>query len=472
VETSKRVTDTRDYGIRADAGGAGGETGTLVSTFNAMLDVISAGDRALQYRIEFERVVERVSRRFIEADAETLDDVIGWSLEQAGALVCAGRSYLFRVAPDGRHFSNTHEWCAPGVRSGKDQLQSLSIEDYAFVFDSLTNERLFMVDDVEGLPDSLGTFQGLLKGQSVGSLINVPLNWGGKLQGFIGMDAIGQTGRWQRDDIDLLNIIAEVMAATLQRLQAQEALNQLNEELEKRVRSRTEELVLANQEMESFTYSVSHDLRSPLLVLDGFSQALLEDYGERLDDQGRTYLAYLREGSQELGDMIDALLSLSRSTRGELHCQSIDLSALATNCVADLRKSDPDRQVRVTIAEDLWGYGDLRLVRQVMVNLLDNAWKYTAPTPDARIEVGQETLAGRDMFFVSDNGVGFDIEHAERLFQPFQRMHREDEFPGTGIGLATVKRILLRHGGRVWTESAVGEGTTFYFNLGETKEQA
>ena len=168
--------------------------------------------------------------------------------------------------------------------------------------------------------------------------------------------------------------------------------------------------------------------------------------------------------------MIDALLQLSRSTRGELRREPIDLSAMAANCIQELCKTEPERQVQVIIAEGRQGYGDPKLVMRVLDNLLGNAWKYTGKTASARIEFGSENLEGRDMFFVRDNGAGFDVEYAEKLFQPFQRMHRPDEFPGTGIGLATVKRIVQRHGGRIWAESAVDQGATFYFSLGETEE--
>ncbi len=301
--------------------------------------------------------------------------------------------------------------------------------------------------------------------QGIRSLVNIPLSWDGSLRGFLGFDDIDAPGRWQRRDVDLLRMIGEMMAACMRRLEAQEALRQFNEELERRVKERTAELIVANQEMEAFTYTVSQDLRSPLLVLDGFSQALVEDHGEQLDAEARRYLDYLREGSRELGEMIDGLLLLSRSTRGEMRREQLDLSAMARNCIEDLHQSEPQRKVDVKITEDLHGYGDPRLIRSVIVNLVGNAWKYTSRAEQDPIEFGRSRDMGRDMFYVRDNGAGFEIEYAEKLFQPFQCMHRPDEFPGTGIGLAAVQRIIRRHGGKVWAEAAVGEGATFYFNL-------
>lgn len=422
---------------------------------------------ALQFRLEFERAAEEISRRFIESDREGLDGAIAWSLQRAGELVDASRVYLFLFSAGGLQVSNTHEWCAPGVSAEKDNLQNLDANKFQYLWDALETERVFIVEDVSKLPDSQAYLRDTLESEGINSMVNVPLLWGNRLQGFIGFDAVGQATQWLEHDLDLLCIIAEIMASTLQRQEAQDALRQLNEKLERRVEERTAELVVANQEMEAFTYSVSHDLRSPLLVLDGFSQALLEDYGDKLDGNGIKYLGYLQEGSRELGELIDGLLLLSRATRGGMQRRPLDLSAMFASAINDLQAAEPERSVDVKIKSDLKGFGDPRLMRSVMENLAGNAWKYTGRKSPAIIEFGMIREAGRDMFFVRDNGAGFDMEYAEKLFQPFQRMHRADEFPGTGIGLATVKRIVRRHGGTVWADAAVDKGAVFYFNLPE-----
>jgi PAS domain S-box-containing protein len=251
-----------------------------------------------------------------------------------------------------------------------------------------------------------------------------------------------------------------------ERKRAEADILQLNQDLEARVIERTRELELANREMEAFTYSVSHDLRAPLRAIDGFSSALLEDYADRLDEEGKVYLRYLREGSHEMSDLIDGLLNLSRSTRGELAIERVDLSAMADTIVNELRKAENDRQVSVRIAPGVEAVADRRLLRVVMENLIGNAWKYTSRNSDGRIEFSCETKQDETVYLVRDNGAGFDMAYSGKLFLPFQRLHKTTEFPGIGIGLATVERIIHRHDGRIWAEGAVGAGATFYFTLG------
>ena len=234
---------------------------------------------------------------------------------------------------------------------------------------------------------------------------------------------------------------------------------------EEQLRHYAAQLEAANKELEAFAYSVSHDLRAPLRSLDGFSQALLEDYHARLDDTGRDFLQRVRAASQRMGTLIDDLLGLSRVTRGQLQVAAVDLSALAAAVAADLAKSDPARDVRFAIAPDLVARADAGLVRIVLQNLLGNAWKFTGKRSPAHVEVGVTAHNGRRAFFVRDDGAGFDMTYAAKLFGAFQRLHASDEFPGSGIGLATVQRIIHRHGGEVWAEGTPGRGATFYFTL-------
>ncbi len=235
---------------------------------------------------------------------------------------------------------------------------------------------------------------------------------------------------------------------------------------ERLLKQRSEELTAANRELEAFSYSVSHDLRAPLRAIDGFSQALLEDYGGHLDATGLDYLRRVRAAAQRMAVLIDDLLQLARVTRSPLQPAPVDLTRMAAEVLATLQEQQPERKVEVTIQPGLTAWGDPGLLRTVLENLLGNAWKYTGRTAEARIVIGSERMDGETVFHVRDNGAGFDMRYADKLFGAFQRLHHPSEFEGTGIGLATVQRIIHRHGGRVWAQSMPGEGATFLFTLG------
>ncbi len=244
---------------------------------------------------------------------------------------------------------------------------------------------------------------------------------------------------------------------------AQEELRRYRSRLEMLVEERTTALTAINRELEAFSYSVSHDLRAPLLAFDGMSKTMLEEYGDRLDKRAKDNLKRMRGASQRMTSVFDGLQTLFRLTSGEVHRERLDVTALAKDIVAETRASVPQREVKVAIAPGMTASGDMRLVRILLANLLSNAWKFTSGKPSPRIDVGTEMVDGESRIFVRDNGVGFDMIYAHRLFGAFQRLHSQSEFPGAGIGLATARRIVNRHGGRIWAEGAAGEGATFYF---------
>jgi signal transduction histidine kinase len=257
---------------------------------------------------------------------------------------------------------------------------------------------------------------------------------------------------------------ADLQREITERRQAEQEVERQTNEL---TRSNAE-LAIANTELESFSYSVSHDLRAPLRTIDGFSHALLEDCADRLDDAGKAHLTRIRAATQRMGLLIDDLLNLSRVSRTAMQTQSLDVSALVRSIVGDLQNAQPERQVQLRIHDGLKATADPGLARVALGNLLSNAWKFTSKQASAHIEFGQAEVNGVAAFFVRDDGVGFDPAYADRLFGAFQRLHGMTEFAGTGIGLATVQRIIHRHGGRIWAESAVDCGATFYFTLSKS----
>jgi light-regulated signal transduction histidine kinase (bacteriophytochrome) len=224
-------------------------------------------------------------------------------------------------------------------------------------------------------------------------------------------------------------------------------------------------LEAANKDLESFSYSVSHDLRATLRGIDGFSQILIDDYSQMLDEEGRQHLDRIRIGAQRMANLIDDILELSRVTRRTLEYESLDLSEMSAEVVERLNKANVDRDVEIHIEPGLQVKGDRHLIEIALQNLLDNAWKYTSKSPHARVDVGCQRNGDGNVYYIRDNGAGFDMQYANKLFKAFQRLHTVDDFPGTGIGLATVYRVIDRHGGRVWAEAELDKGATFYFTL-------
>ena len=282
-------------------------------------------------------------------------------------------------------------------------------------------------------------------------------------------DSLVERGRLEATEKAILNILDDFIAERGHLEATQKAVLNILDDFEdekQALRHAKSAADAANRELEAFSYSVAHDLRAPLRSIDGFSQALLDDYGDKLDAEGKTHLGYVRESAQQMAQLIDDLLGLSRVTRSELQRTDVDLSGLARSIITRLQRAQPARAVKVTIQDDLRGEGDPRLLAVVLENLLGNAWKFTSLRADAHIAFSATTVDRRRAYFVGDNGAGFDMAFSGKLFGVFQRLHAATEFEGTGVGLATVHRVITRHGGKVWAEGVVGHGATFYFTLG------
>ena len=293
-----------------------------------------------------------------------------------------------------------------------------------------------------------------------GALLVVPIATAERAWGIL-MVFLNRGPLFATDDLNLLVLLTEQSAMVLDNA----ALLEEQYMLVTQLRQQTAQLAATNKELEAFSYSVSHDLRAPLRSIDGFSQALLEDYAAQFDPTGQEYLQRVRAASQRMAQLIDDLLSLARVTRSELHHDLVDLSAHAETIVDELQRTQPDRPVAFVIAPGLAAHGDERLLHLVLENLLANGWKFTGRCACPRIEFGAVLCDGQLAYFVRDNGAGFDMVYTDKLFGAFQRLHAITEFPGTGIGLATVQRVIHRHGGRVWAEGAVEQGATFYFTV-------
>lgn len=400
--------------------------------------------------------------RIAHYESESIQDLVDLALEEAIALTGSKIGYIYFYDDETRQFT-LNTW-------SKDVMQECTIAEPQTIYqlektgiwgEAVRQARPIMVNDFQA-PHPLK--KGYPEGHAeLHKYLTIPVFSGERI---VAVAAVANKATdYDQADVRQLTLMMDAVWKSVARRQAEEEIHTLNLELEQRVQERTAQLEAANRELEAFSYSVSHDLRAPLRGIDGWSLAFLEDYGDGLDDQGRNYLDWVRAETQHMGQLIDELLSLSRVSRAEMCREPVDLTALVQNLADKLRQTEPERQAEFSIQPGLAATGDPRLLEMALFNLLENAWKFTGKQPAARIEFGGMEQDGRPVFFFRDNGSGFDMAYASNLFGAFQRLHQTSEFPGTGIGLATVQRIINRHGGRIWAEAAVDQGATFYFTL-------
>lgn len=456
------------------------ELGLLAHEFNMMANAIATKETLLQnYARELEeRVRERTSQLAFLAEASRLlsesfdyltrlqelaqlavPKIADWCtvdiLEEDGLL---HRLAVVHMDPAKVEFAYELQRLYPPDPDAPRGVYHVLRTGQAEMYAEITDEMLVaLVKDEEQLT--------IVRALGLKSVMTVPLLAHGKALGTITF-VMAESGRhYGVNDLALAEDLARRAALVIDNAKLYQQSQHLNAELEQRVIERTAQLAVINKELEAFSYSVSHDLRAPLRSLDGFSQALQEDYAEVLDEVGQGFLQRIRSSSQRMGQLIDDLLMLSQLTREEIRQEPVDLSAVVQHITADLREIYPERAVDMVVQPSPIVYGDTRLLRVVLVNLLSNAWKFTAKTAHARIEFGMISQNGIPVYFLRDNGAGFDMAYADKLFGAFQRLHKSNEFEGMGIGLATVQRIIHRHGGQIWAEGAVDQGATFYFSL-------
>jgi PAS domain S-box-containing protein len=419
---------------------------------------------AIRYRIELEKLITSISTRFISITAHEVNEGITAVLRMIGEFAAVDRSYVGMIAEDGS-FGYTHEWTAGGIPRYSGPRLNVSPVSFTWALATLQRREPLVITDTRRLGEEAAEERHLLISEGVRAALIVPVYASSELLGMLGLSVLGSPREWSEDIITLMRITGEIIANTLTRTQAEEKIRRLNAELEQRVIERTAQLEYTNKELESFSYSVSHDLRAPLRAIDGFSRILKEEYGRTLDAEGNRLLDIVIDSSHRMGDLIDNLLSFSRLSRTDIASTTLDMNALVQEALKEVRHAYPGDGMTIIQSPLPPAVGDPAMVKQVLINLLSNAFKFTRKSISPRIEIGGETAGGENVYFVKDNGVGFDMGHATNLFGVFQRLHSSEEFEGTGVGLALVQRIILRHGGKVWADAESGKGATFSFTL-------
>ena len=468
IETTLARSDGQLLSVRISAAPLMDDAHDVIGCVVTLIDITERrrAEVALQRAAERLELLHAIDRAILAAHSS--EAIAHAALGHLCTLVCcwrAGLSLFDFQAQQGLVLATVGRGearFAPGTRV---PLEAYGSRDLA----TLQAGQIYAVADVLTLTSPPATVR-TLQAEGLRAYARVPLMWQRQLIGALNLWADGPGG-FPPESLAMAREVADLLAVAIQQARLHEQVQRHAAELEARVAARTAELAAANHELEAFSYSASHDLRAPLRSLDGFSQALLEDYAHVLNAEGHDYLQRIRGAAQHMAELIDALLSLSRVTRSDLQWETVELSTMAQSIAAELQRQAPTRPVTWVIAEGLTATGDARLLRIVLENLLGNAWKFTAKQPAAQIVF--EALALPDeppVFFVRDNGAGFDMAYAkEKLFGVFQRLHGMREFPGTGIGLATVQRIVHRHGGRIWAEGVVDQGATFYFTLASSR---
>ncbi len=439
------------------------EEGKVIGVFAAARDITERKQAEAQILLQ-NKVLNAINQVFLEAlNCETEEALCRKSLAAVESLTGSKFGIIAELNAAGRLDTialSDPGWSACRIPKTNAVLLLKDLEVRGIYAGVVRDGRSAVINDPATHPERAGTPEGH---PPLASFLGVPLKQAGKTIGMIGL--ANKEGGYDDYDREAVETMSMAIVESLMRKRAEAKSRSLNAELERRVLERTAELEAANRELEAFTYSVSHDLRQPLRSINGFSQALLEDCADSLEAEGKDSLKRIVAATMRMGQLIDDLLNLSRMTRMEMTHEKVNLSKNARNIAGKLKETEPKRQAEFIIADGLVAHGDERLMRVALENLLGNAWKFTAKQPHAIIEFGEITRDCRTVYFVRDNGAGFDMAYADKLFNPFQRLHSVNQFPGTGIGLATVKRIVNRHGGNVWAEGAVGTGATVYFTL-------
>jgi len=420
----------------------------------------------LRRQLDLEHLIMEISGEFISMPAEETDRALKQAIARLGEFLGVDRASTYRYNESCSQYQILYEWCREGVPPAHLALGDLPDFATRAFSEAIMSGQIYVVEDTTQVRDDKLQERSYIEKLGILSSATFPIQVSGKVYGFVGFETTGETRSWPVGEVDLLKMFAHRVGNKLERNQYEDEIHRLNMNLEQIVAQRTEQLLESNKELESFAYSISHDLRAPLRSINGFSAALQYDYQNVLDDAARDYISRIRTSATRMSDQIDGLLTLSRISRVKLNLKNIDLSELSHVLIGNLQDNEPDRAVEVDIEKGIEVVGDERMLMSLMQNLIENAWKFTSETPNAHIRIYKQLYRGCQTCVVEDNGVGFDMAYADKLFGVFQRLHGSTEFPGTGIGLATAFRIVQKHDGLIWAESEPGKGSKFMFTIG------
>ena len=418
---------------------------------------LSSADPGVVERIQVEKVLRTLatttstqdSEEFFKYCVKTLAQLYGCQFAFIGLLTEGKQSVKTQAVWAGEGYADNFEYDLKGTPCA----EIINLEKELIP----TNASQLYADDE------------LLVSMKIDSYFGAPILT--KEHGVIGLVSVMDVNPMELNEwtAPVLGVFASRLAIELQRKRAVDELQQLNNTLEERIIERTRDLEASNRELAAFSYSVSHDLRAPVRTINSFMSILFEDFGDQFTSEAFDYLQRIKRAGKKLDHLIDDLLELSRVTRTEMLRKRVNISRLVNEEVQVLQEMNPERKIDIRVADKMESWGDEGLLKILFQNLLSNAWKYTTQNDAPFIEIGKIDTNGSPKFYVKDNGIGFDMKYSDQLFQPFQRLHTDQEFEGNGVGLATILRIINRHGGDIQPESEVGKGTTFYFSLGESK---
>ncbi len=431
-------------------------------------------EEALRDHFEFERLISRVSARLISVPSDRLGSAMKVVLKDVCAFASADGGFVLE-GEESSGFAVRSMWQNDRLGLNEKALSDLWSDAVPLLGTPAKNSDPLTLSSPAADDSDESLRYRLLIEQQIADLVCVPMVMGDELRGAVCL-ARAERGRgWTEDNLALVSLIGQILNSVVQRANAQDELRRAHDVLEDRVGERTAELQAANQELETFAYSISHDLRAPLRAVEGFSRVLITDIPDTIDPRAQDSINRIHAAARRMSAMIDGLLQLSRTAQATMQLNDVDLSVLARSIIDELESSEPERCVEFHVEPGLLVNGDERLLGLVLQNLIGNAWKFTANREDGRIDLlrcreGEDAYrpprnSDRDVLCVRDNGVGFDMRYSETLFSPFGRLHDAKAFPGTGIGLATVQRVIHRHGGRVWAEAEPDRGAAFCFTV-------